>query len=164
MAEHTVGFLTIDALVDALVIDPKLNMTQLANQLGVKYAWVTRTVKTREFKRRLSERREDFKDPMLEIEIKDRLRLILKRSLDVIEEKLKGPTNRISNNFVIKAAEFSSKSLGIGVEDYNGGEVHVDLEDLKDRLVNLQRNKEGIYVEQKTIEQSGNGHHAGNAG
>lgn len=107
---------THDAMIDLIIANPAISQNAIAKHFGYTVPWVSRIFNSDAFQARLAERKSDLVDPLLLMSIDDRLSVIAKRSLDIVQEKLE--TSQ-SLDTAFKAAELSLKSLGYGARQAN---------------------------------------------
>jgi hypothetical protein len=130
-----------DAMVDFVLANPTVKLSDMAMQFGYTPQWMGVIVASERFKSKLQDRREEVVDPILMATLEDKLKAVLDRAVEVVAEKLQKDADQISDQFVMRAAEFGAKSLGLGVKGSGEKPEHEPdhLEDLARRLVTLNR-------------------------
>jgi hypothetical protein len=129
-----------DAMIDVLLANPKVTNEELAAQFGMTSTWVATLKQTDLFKRRMADRREELIDPVLVATIEEKIRAVTDLAVEHILSKLANKTaDELSDQFVLRAAEFGSKAMGLGSGEKPPPEVQPDhLQDLAKRLIDLQ--------------------------
>ncbi len=107
---------THDAMIDLIIANPSIQQNAIAKHFGYTVPWVSRIFNSDAFQARLAERKSDLVDPLLLMSIDDRLSVIAKRSLDIVQEKLETTQNL---DAAFKAADMSLKALGYGARQAN---------------------------------------------
>lgn len=129
---------THEAMADMLVANPAISQNELATYFGYTPAWISTIVRSDAFQALLARRRAEFVDPDLLLTIRERHQALAHQSLKVLQEKLNKPASEVDDMLALKAAELSSKALGMGQQ----GAVVVTSEErlkaLAHRLVALQ--------------------------
>lgn len=105
---------THDAMIDALIAKPTITNKELQEMFGYTQQWISKIRWSDAFQARLKDRKDELVNPELMMSIEERIKSIVGRSLEVLEEKLQGDVHDIPDNIVIKALELGSKGLGIG--------------------------------------------------
>ena len=103
-----------DAMVDVIVANPAIKQKELAAMFGRSDAWISVVMASDVFQMKLAERRQEIIDPLMKEEIEARFKMVTRRSLEVLQEKLNAPASSIDGAFAIKAAELGMKGMGIG--------------------------------------------------
>ena len=129
---------THDAMIDAMIAKPTISNKELEAMFGYSQQWISRIRWSDAFQARLKDRRDELVNPELVMSIEERIKSIVGRSLDVLEEKLQGDVHDISDNVVLKALELGSKGLGIGGFS-NAPQVQVNIPQA-DHLTRLAEN------------------------
>lgn len=110
-----------DAMIDVILSNPRIRNGELAAMFGYTQSWVSTIQSSNAFKARLAMRRELLVDPFIKDAVEDRImgstekaEAVLNRSLEVLQEKLSGPSAGISDELALRAAQFGAKTLGLG--------------------------------------------------
>lgn len=128
-----------DAMIDVLITNPRVTNEQLAAEFGMTASWVASLRHTDLFRRRIAERREELVDPVLIATIEEKIRAATDLAVEHILTKLTAKIEDLSDQFVLRAAEFGSKAMGLGSGDKAPPEIPPDhLQDLAKRLIALQ--------------------------
>jgi hypothetical protein len=97
-----------------LVANPAMSQRELASIFGRTESWVSTIVRCDAFQCMLAARKAELIDPELTLSHRERFNALTTRSLQVLQEKLAGPADKISDQLVLRAVELGAKSLGIG--------------------------------------------------
>lgn len=117
---------THDAMIDALIAKPTITNQELQEMFGYSTAWISRIRWSDAFQERLKDRKAELVNPELILSIEERIKAIVGKSLEVLEEKLQGDALDVPDNLVLKALELGSKGLGLGGYS-NAPQVQVQL-------------------------------------
>lgn len=138
---------THKAMADLIIANPAISQNELADHFGYSASWVSTILASDAFQSYLAERQEELVDPSIRATIEERFKALAMRSMEILQEKLKGPVHTIPNNLVLRSLELSTKAAGFGARvelpapaPQNGDHLTI----LADRLVVLQRNHRGI--------------------
>jgi hypothetical protein len=128
-----------DAMIDMILANPRITNEELAAQFDMTHTWVATLRHTSLFKRRMEDRREAVIDPLLIASIEEKIRAVTDMAVEHLLEKLTAKTGDLSDQFVLRAAEFGSKAMGLGSGEKPEPEMQADhLQDLAKRLIGLQ--------------------------
>jgi hypothetical protein len=103
-----------EGMADLIVSNPAISQREIAATFGRTESWVSTIIRCDAFQCLLAARKAELIDPELTITHRERFNALTTRSLQVLQEKLSGPTDKISDNLVLRAVELGAKSLGIG--------------------------------------------------
>lgn len=103
---------THEAMIDTILAEPAISQNALADRFDLSVSWISHVIASDAFQARLSERKEELIDPVLRATIEERFRMLVKKSLDVLLEKLAKPNP--PDNLALRAAELGARSLGLG--------------------------------------------------
>jgi hypothetical protein len=135
---------THDALIDMMIARPELSQGALALHFGYTQGWLCQVMASDAFRARLAERKDALVDPILRLEIEERLKGMMERSMQILMDQLSGPSATVPYQLAIRALEVSSKAAGFGARqtkvDVNL-DVDVHLDTLGGRLTNLLARK-----------------------
>lgn len=106
---------THDAMIDQIIANPEVSGRQLAEHFGYTEGWVSRVVRSDAFRERLAARKAEVVDPLILESVDSRFELLLKRSLEVLQEKLK-PEAAPSADLALKTADLGARALGYGAK------------------------------------------------
>jgi hypothetical protein len=105
---------THDAMIDQIVMNPSISQNELAAVFGYTPAWVSLVMSSDAWKERLAARKAELVDPTIVASLNERFEAMVRRSLDVLNEKLAQPASAIPDNLALRAAELGAKALGLG--------------------------------------------------
>jgi hypothetical protein len=103
-----------DAMVDVMVANPSIRQKELAAMFGRSDAWISIVIASDVFQLKLAERKSELVDPTIKEEIEARFKVMTRRSLEVLQDKLNQPSSVVDAGFALKAAELGMKGMGIG--------------------------------------------------
>lgn len=145
-----------DAMIDMIIANPRVSNGELAAFFGYTPAWVSLVKSSDAFKERLEQRRMDLVDPVLRMSIEERMKGMVQRSLEVLQEKLSAPVNVIPDALALKALELGAKGLGLGgnaappppsISPDHLNAMAQRLLDLQNRVRGVQQNEQTLDVE-----------------
>lgn len=142
-----------EAMIDLIITDPWISQGKIAKTFGYTESWVCLVMQSDAFQSKLAERKNDLVDPIIRATIEERFRAMLTKSLEILQEKLSRPTDKISDSTVLKAIELGAKAMGIGGNAPPPPPAVDRLEKLAERLLILQPANNLKLVEGVTIEQ-----------
>jgi hypothetical protein len=146
---------THDAMIDQIVMNPTISQNELAAVFGYTPAWVSLVMSSDAWKERLAARKAELVDPTIVASLNERFEAMVRRSLDVLNEKLSQPATAIPDNLALRAAELGAKALGLGGNAPPPQAPAGRLEQLAERLVGFlpqpQRVLEGSAVEVRDV-------------
>ncbi len=130
-----------DAMIDAIISNPTISQGELASMFGYTAGWISQVINSDAFKAKMAQRINDLRDPIVLASMEDQFRGILARGLELTRKKLENEA--VSDNFVLRSMELSSRALGYGAKKEEGRRTDVEdkLVDLSANLVNLLRNR-----------------------
>lgn len=105
---------THEAMVDLMIQNPGIAQKDLARVFGYTEAWISTIVTSDAFRALLAQRREQFVDPEIRLTVRERHEALARRALQVLQEKLSKPADAVDDNLALRAAELSTKALGLG--------------------------------------------------
>lgn len=106
---------THEAMADLILENPWISQNQLAAHFGYSPAWISTVITSDAFQALLASRREELVDPELRITLQERFKALCTQSLRVLQEKISKPADLVNDQLVLRTAELSAKSLGLGV-------------------------------------------------
>lgn len=102
-----------DGMIDIIIANPQIGITDLAKATGYTIAWMSQVVNSPAFKERLAERKAEIVDPILAASTKDRLEVVANRALDRIIAKLDGASHMaIKDRDLIEMAKLGASGIG----------------------------------------------------
>lgn len=107
-----------EAVIDVIIAEPTLTQREIAQRFGRSENWMSIIMGSDSFQAALAKRRDDVTDPFLVATIEERFRGLATQSLQVLAEKLEATRNP---DLALKALDISSKALGFGARQVNGG-------------------------------------------
>jgi hypothetical protein len=129
-----------DAMIDMILANPRITNEELAAQFDMGHTWVATLRHTDLFKRRMEDRREAVIDPVLIASIEEKIRAVTDMAVEHILEKLATKkADELTDQFLLRAAEFGAKSMGLGSGEKPEPDAPPDhLQNLAKRLIDLQ--------------------------
>jgi hypothetical protein len=100
-------------MIDLLVARPEITQRELAAHFGYTEPWISQIIRSDAFREMLALRKEELVDPLILQKVEARFEILVERSLDILQEKLK-QENAPSADLAIKCAELGARSLGYG--------------------------------------------------
>ncbi len=136
-----------DAMIDLIISNPGIHQNHLGEIFGYSPSWISTVMATDSFKARLAERRTELVDPALIEQVKLQFEGVVRRSLDILMQKLAKPAEEVSDQTCLRALELGSRALGYGAAPPTQVNVQVNvdghLEEMGNNLTKLlQRKKE----------------------
>lgn len=128
-----------DAMVDVIVANPAIKQGELARMFGRSDAWISVIMASDVFQMKLAERRQEIIDPLMKEEIEARFKMVTRRSLEVLQDKLSAPSNSVDSNLALQAAKLGMAGMGIGQPSRDAGQ-----EQSGDRISRLAQRLEGL--------------------
>src|SRR5690242_5806446 len=145
-----------DGMIDLIIANPGISQNQIAATFGYTAAWVSRVACSDAFQARLAERRRELIDPAIIETAESRIKALFMRSMEILEEKLEGPSNTIPDNLALRTAELAARAAGYGARDIvvqtSPKEVHNHLHVMAGNLTALLREKRAEAQESLTLE------------
>lgn len=128
-----------DGMIDLIVANPGITQNEIARQLGYSVSWISQVINSDAFQSRLADRKTELVDPIITATLDRQFEGILSRSLELTRERLAAET--VSDNFILRSAELSSRALGYGAKRDEAPKTNLDekLTDLASNLVGLLR-------------------------
>jgi hypothetical protein len=134
---------THDDMVDTIVANPVISQNELAARYGYTASWVSQIITSDAFQARLHERREELTDPTIRATMKERFEALIMRSIEILNEKLNKPSDKVSDQLVLQTLGLASRSAGYGarVETPSPApvNVHLHLNEMAGNLTQLLR-------------------------
>lgn len=102
---------THEAMADAILSRPGISQNQLAAMFGYTPGWVSQIINSDGFQAYLESRKELLIDPALRLSIEERLRALVVKGMEVLQESLAMNPNP---DTAAKALEIGTRALGYG--------------------------------------------------
>lgn len=134
-----------DAMIDAIIANPAVSQNALAETFGYSVSWISQIVNSDAFKSRLAERAHELRDPLVLASMEEQFAGVLARGLEITREKLAKPAEQVSDNFVLRTMELSSRALGYGAKKDESGKAT----NVEEKLADLSNNLVGLLKQQK---------------
>lgn len=125
---------THDSMIDLVITNPGLSQQQIAAHFGYSPAWISNVMASDAFQARLAARREEVIDPVIRATMEERVKALVLRSIEVLQEKLEKPA--VSDTVALRAFELGAKAMGMG-GNAPPRATPVDLDRLAERLISL---------------------------
>ena len=100
---------THDKLIDTILARPHITIKELAEIFGYTPVGMRILMSSDAFQARMSTRREEVIDPLLQSTIEDRFSAVAKLACERLVEKLSAPAAALPDNLVLRAAELGAK-------------------------------------------------------
>ena len=132
-----------DAMIDMIIANPAVSQNELGAVFGYSASWISTVMGTDMFQARLAQRRAETVDPVIIASLEERVRGLVSRSIEVLEEKLSKPAGAVPDTLALRAFELGAKAMGLG------GNAPPRAPDLPlDHLQNLAKRLEALGVRQ----------------
>lgn len=105
---------THDSMIDHLIANPTISQQDLAAIYGYTPNWVSQVISSDAFQARMHERREQIVDPTIRLTMKERFDSIIRRSMEILEEKLNKTPDKVSDQLVLQAMGLATRAAGYG--------------------------------------------------
>ena len=136
---------THDSMVDHLIANPMISQGELGLIYGYSASWISQILASDAFQARLHERREEIVDPTVRATMKERFDALVLRSLEILQEKLNKPSDKVGDQLVLQTLGLASRAAGYGARieaaPASPVNVHVHLESMAENLTQLLRRK-----------------------
>jgi hypothetical protein len=154
-----------DAMVDLVIARPSITTDEIAQHFGYSPSWITVIITSDRFKDKLADRREEVIDPVLMASLEEKIKAVTDKAVEIILAKLQKAPDKLSDQFVMRAAEFGAKSLGLGQKgNAPAAETEPDhLHDLAARLVSLNNASRAAGAEDVTYVENAQAGETGEA-
>lgn len=138
---------THDALIDLIIAHPELSQGALAAHFGYTQSWICQVIASDAFQSALAKRKDELIDPVLRNTVEENFRGMVRRSHEILMEKLNRPTAQIPDNLALRTYELGMRGAGYGAKSPEP-KVQVNvvghLEALGPRLEDLLRRKRAV--------------------
>src|SRR5271155_4308879 len=105
---------THDDMVDTIIANPCVTQNELAARYGYSASWVSQVLTSDAFQARLHQRKDELTDPTIKATIKERFEAMVRRSLEILEQKLNKPADQVSDQLVLQTLGLTSRAAGYG--------------------------------------------------
>jgi hypothetical protein len=112
---------THDAMIDAILAEPSIKQNDLAVLFDRTPGWISLIINSDAFQARLEERRGEVIDPTLVASHKERISALADVSLQRLMDRVGGPAQLVSDDFMLQTAKFATTALGYGARSPSGG-------------------------------------------
>jgi hypothetical protein len=107
---------THEALIDLIIAHPEYKQYQLAAAFGYTAAWVCQILASDSFQSAFAKRKDELVDPVLAASIEEQFGAMVRRSHEILMEKLNRPANAIPDNLALRTYELGMKGAGYGAK------------------------------------------------
>lgn len=132
-----------DQMIDLILATPGITQNAIAEATGYSVSWVSQIMNADAFKVRLAARREALVDPEIRESIERSFDGLIKRSQDILRDKLSQPSTQVPDQLVLRTLELSSRARGYGAKVVEppppGPPLEFHLNIIGERLVELNR-------------------------
>lgn len=133
------------AMIDLILASPGISQGAIAATFGYSQSWVSQVIASDAFQSALALRAKEVVDPTLLATVQERFEAIVRRSQDILMEKLSKPADVVPDQLAIAALQTASRARGYGAREELPRtptvEVEVHLHQMGDRLTHLLQRK-----------------------
>lgn len=141
-----------EALMDAMMLNPRIDNKELAQIFGYSAAWIGTIVNSDAFRVALHRRKSEIIDPTLVATLEDHYRNMAIRSVQVITQKLNAPAEAVSDDLALRAAALGA-TMFKQTAPVPTAVPESSIDKLADRLIALQQGFRGTsLVEAQVID------------
>ena len=141
-----------EALMDAMMLNPRIDNKELAQIFGYSAAWIGTIVNSDAFRVALHRRKSEIIDPTLVATLEDHYRNMAIRSVQVITQKLNAPAEAVSDDLALRAAALGA-TMFKQTAPAPAAVPESSIDKLADRLIALQQGFRGTtLVEPQVID------------
>lgn len=108
---------THDAMIDLVLVNPKISQNDIAKHFGYSVPWVSRVMNSDAFLARLAQRKHDIIDPAIFATVDEKIRALAQQSLDKVLEYVAKPNCTFDQ--AMEGANLAVKALGYGARQQN---------------------------------------------
>lgn len=112
---------THEAMADAIIANPAVSQDTLASLFGYTPGWVSQVINSDGFQTYLEKRKEEIVNPVLRLTIEERLKALVVRSTEVLQDALAvAPSAQLALdalNVSVRALGYGAKGANINVEN-----------------------------------------------
>lgn len=141
-----------EAMIEMIVAEPSVKQNELAFRFGKTASWISIIINSDAFQVKLHERMGEVWGE-LTTSMQDRLKGLMSRSLDVLQEKMDRQSAAIPDQLALRTLELTSRAAGYGARDTTTVNVNVtqQIDDAGDQLVHLLRRKKAEVLEGELV-------------
>ena len=103
-----------DALIELIIANPMATNQELGMHFGYTKEYISKLKSSDNFRERLYERATEVTDPVLKANLEERFTIVANRALEVLMDKLSQPSEKVSDDLALAAANLAAKAKGIG--------------------------------------------------
>jgi plasmid maintenance system antidote protein VapI len=134
------------AMIDLILANPGISQNALAAAFGYSPSWISQVISSDAFQAAMAARAKEVVDPTLLLTVQERFEAIVRRSQDILMEKLSKPADIVPDQLAIAALQTAARARGYGAREtpqpqVSPVEVEVHLHAMGDRLVHLLQRK-----------------------
>lgn len=150
---------THEAMIDLIITCPGISQNDIAKHFGYTPSWISTLMASDAFQAQLAKRRAEIIDPLLTASVEEKFKGITSRAADLMMQRLSLPDDKISDTFLLRTFDLSSRAAGYGARvdppQPKTAEVHLHLESLGQNLDNLlvRRKAATEYTDAEVIQQ-----------
>ena len=137
-------------MIDLILANPGVSQGVIAATFGYSQSWVSQVIASDAFQSALSARAKEVVDPTLLATVQERFEAIVRRSQDILMEKLSKPADVVPDQLAIAALQTASRARGYGAREeaprLPAVEVEIHLHQMGDRLTNLLQRKRSEVI------------------
>ena len=111
-----------------ILANPVITRKELVERMNRSYSWVHNALNAPAFQKMLRENAKEIHDFTIIASIEDRLRGVVSRTVELLEERLEQPGSELTDQFLLETFKASSKSLGMGPQTGNQTNVQVNID------------------------------------
>jgi hypothetical protein len=101
-------------MIDLVIAEPSISQREIARVFNKSEGWVSLIFNSDAFLARLAERKAELVDPEIVATVKERLQVTANLALQALQAKLERHPDVLKDDFVLRAAEVTTKALGYG--------------------------------------------------
>jgi hypothetical protein len=128
-------------MIDMIIAEPWIRQNDLATRFGMTPSWISTIMASDAFQAAFALRKDEVVDPTLKATIDEQFKGIIARSMEIIRDKLNGPSSSIPDQLVLRSLELASRAAGYGLRPEAAVQVNINnqIENRADDLVKLLR-------------------------
>lgn len=139
------------AMIDMILAQPGISQNALAARFGYTPSWISQVIASDAFQAALAARAKEIIDPVLLLTVNERFDALVRRSQEVLMEKLSKPADVVPDQLAVQVLATSARARGYGARPETPPQAPVDvnihLNVLGDRLVGLLRRKKTEVID-----------------
>jgi transcriptional regulator with XRE-family HTH domain len=146
-----------DGMINLIIANRGITQDALAKHFGYSPSWISQVMSSEMFQARLAERAQEIEDPTLRATVEEGFQGLVRRSMELLKEKLDRPAAEVEAGLLLRTLDISSRALGYGAREaptvvINNNQVENHLEVLGGRLTGLLQRKKSEII-QPALEQ-----------